>query len=208
VADTLVGHALDDWHIRRRALEIARYAVDDEHGTNEGDDVFEVVTEGRKSANTAARRTNPKLVPYSECGDLPSYVLWTLVQELVANGPHHVAQAREAARTINRAEAYGYKVGANISKLFGSPAFVATLDVRDLRPGDIGLIGAPEHVFIVEGLYLNKASLVTIDYASEKGGGSITERPTVVGGRGLASGRPLIGYVDVAAFIARVRAAT
>lgn len=222
---SLVGHTVDDALVRGRSVAIALEATDDGDGVQEGDSVFELVTEGRQSANTIRRLQGSPELPYSACGDLGHHDLWQLLVEHVPDPT--APQMREALRTINRDEAGGWTSGVNVSRLVGSPAFVHHQRGGALgaRPGDIVVIGegGREHVLVVEQLPAlpDTGLLTSLDYGQQwaepgepvRFGGRRRERAvrrgadrrlTLTGPEGT---RPVLGYLDVADFIARVRAA-
>jgi hypothetical protein len=231
MADTFGAHSVDDVLVRGRSLAIALEATDDGEGVQMNEPMFELVTEGRQSASEARRRRPGNTEkPYSACGDLGHYDLEHLCYEFVPDPTP--TQLKEALRTLNRAELDHYTNGLNVNRLYESPAFVHhKRGVRlGARPGDIMIIGehGNEHVLVVESIPDPGADLITIDGDLDSlDYGQVFARlgqPMQYGGKrrtrrlgrgpdgriwatGTEGSRPVLGHVDVADWVARVRAA-
>lgn len=207
---TMGGHTVDDTLVRGRSLAHAREATDDGEGVQQGEPMFELVTEARQRGNH-----------YSACADLGHHTLMRLLEEFVPDATP--AQLAEAFRTINRDEAAGWKVGMNVARLYASPAFVKQPKGTSIlgKPGDIGLIGenGAEHIFVLESLPDHiPGEMTSFDYGQvfqrtpkepAKFGGKRRVRRLSLApdGRLHADARPVVGWLDPADWVARVRAA-
>jgi hypothetical protein len=189
---------VDEGETRAAATALADYLVNGEAGAWD-DAKFDFVVERRQSPG------------YSGCGDLCHAVLWAM---LGAKPPEDEAGRQAQARVVNRAEAYGWKVGVNISRLRYSTgdAFIVHKPHQPWAPkgGDLVLVGEDgrEHVFVVTGWDgdMNGGELRSCDYGqfNEKlgkhGGCRVVRRP-LRGQDGRlwtkANGRPVVGHVDL-----------
>lgn len=181
--------------VRAASVSLANYGVAANNGRMEGDAVFDHITEGRQTWWLV----NGKRRDYSGCGDLAHWTFWNLIG----------AEQDSGATWLNREEAFGYRVGRNISNLrWKCPAWRSFKKGEfDPRPGDCLLIGenGREHVAIVESL--DDGSYVSCDYGQffpkfGKHGGKRLKRPYRKGrdGRiwvGATRPKPAIGVVDV-----------
>lgn len=209
--DVPAAHFLDDIQLRQRVLALADEACDGNTGRQEGDELFELVTEGRQSANTARRLRGSPEVGYSCCTDLAHYLLWRVLLEQL--GDLTDAQRARATSTIGRTEADGWRVGQGVSRLVGDPCFVR---LRGLDwsppPGSIVVIGenGSEHVLIYEG------DGASFDYGQfwarpgqpgRHGGRRCVRQLTERGGRLHLGGRVVLGHLDPVAWVDAVRSA-
>jgi hypothetical protein len=130
---------------RRRAVAtgLLRCASLSAIGRGVTDPIFDLINEGRYAATEAARRKNPSMVPYSDCGDVGSWLLMRLGVR---------------APWINRVEMNGvWKVGRNVSMLTRRPYGVNPLARSPLvsdyyQAGDIlvvAVISGTTHVTCV-----------------------------------------------------------
>lgn len=143
---------LDESLVRSAIVELARFACNGTTGRQKGDPVFERVTEGRQECWTV----DGKRRCYSACGDLPHFVAWC-----AAGGVVDFREVRQSLGWINRAEAWGWRVGWNLIKLHAETgaAWFRHRKIGDgvrqaTRPGDVWLIGeyGNEHGFVVESI--------------------------------------------------------
>lgn len=194
-------------NVRAASVALAQWATGP-NGRIKGDPVFEEVTEHRQRSWLV----NGKLRSHSACADLAHWTFWNLLGATKYNGV-----LRSAIEPwINRTEAYGWKVGWNISKLrYKCPAWRSFKKGEcDAKPGDAMLVGegGSEHVFIVTsndgttlysrdyGQFFNPTPTVRGSKADH--GGKVTVRTIRIGpdGRRWAGatsiGRPCIGVVD------------
>jgi hypothetical protein len=203
---------LDEAIVRAAIVSLAEYATRESIGRCKGDPVFEHVTEKRQSCWVA----NGKVRCYSGCGDLVHFVFFN------ASGAydyHDTPKTRSALSWLNRTEAFGWKVGANVSKIvFGTPRGCWTMHRKGgsflAKPGDAIVIGegGTEHTAIVRSFDPNTGTLVTLDYGqffspaprkpADHGGKQIT-RTVRKGPDGrlwafvtVPPGRPLLGHLD------------
>ena len=177
-------HNLTD--VRRVAVELARWAVDDGE-RKVGDPVHEWVTEGRRKQYEDALRRGASWAinmpaGYSSCGDLAHWLLMCL--------------GCRDERVVNRGDDGGIKgwaVGANISRLVSSPWYRTDLDPQ---PGDILQVASPHHVAVL----LERVSddqWLTADYGQPYGKRRVCPVRRVRGGLQVR-GRMLVGYVSLA----------
>lgn len=213
--DAPAAHFLDDIQLRQRVLSLADEACDGDTGRQEGDPVFELVTEGRQSANTARRLRGSPEVTYSCCTDLAHYLLWRVLLEQL--GDLTDAQRARATSTIGRTEAAGWRVGQGVSRLVGDPCFerLRGLDWSP-PPGSIVVIGehGAEHVLIVEDTDQGQAT--SLDYGQfwarpgqpgRHGGRRCVRQFSDRGGRLHLGGRVVLGHIDPVAWVDAVRSA-
>lgn len=136
----------DETAVRTAIAALARYACNGDVGRIKGDPVFEEVTEKRQ----ACWLVNGSKRCYSGCGDLPQWALWRALGATVY--PTKLPW-------VNRAEAWGWKPGANISRLVYSTGAAWNMakpgECPAPRQGDVILVGNNtavggfEHVFVV-----------------------------------------------------------
>lgn len=202
---------LDPDIVREAIVAIARFACDDARGRVKGDYVFERVTEGRQSCWVV----NGKQRCYSGCGDLAQFVLW-----LAAGAERYTDPAvRRAMRYTNRAEAWGWKQGWNISMLdgfvpSGSKVRHRPGDKLAARPGDLLLIGegGQEHIMVVRDIAAGR--LTSLDYGQffdGKHGGRQCVRTLRKGPDGrlwafstTPPGRPVVWSIDTGSVLRTV----
>ncbi len=169
--------------IRKRAVELARYACNGDEGRELGDPVFEEVTEGRARAKG-----------YSACGDACHYVLSRLglTDETI----------------VNRNDDGGIKpwaMGANLSRLVyrTGKAFVWASMGKRPKPGDILYIAMPEHVSVLGELDEDAGSIATYDYGlvapktRKPAGKRCVSRFSIDNGKMRIGRRTLRGWVDI-----------
>lgn len=188
--------AFDEALARRVMVANAEYACDGSIGRQQGDPVFEEVTEGRQ-----------KNAGYSACADL---VHWCLRR----------AGLRDEA-ILNRNDDDGevpWRTAVNISRLATLSACFTRSSAKTFtaRPGDAVLIGegGDEHIFIVATITLAEGRTVVSSYdygqffggkhAGQKRLRQTTERRgrLYLFSRTLP-GRPVVGHVDTAALLKR-----
>lgn len=181
--------------VRAASAALATYGCNDTTGRWQGDPVFEHIVEGRQTWWLV----NGKRRDYSGCGDLIHWTFWNLIG----------AEQDSDARWLNRAEAFGYRVGVNVSNLrWKCPAW-RSFKKGQFNPsrGDCLLIGehGGEHVAIVDSV--GDGTYTSMDYGQfskkfGKHGGVKVTRPFRKGrdGRvwvGTVRIKPVIGVVDV-----------
>lgn len=129
----------------RRALgvELLRFSGLSAIGRSVTDPVFLAINEGRYAATERARKTNPRMVPYSDCGDNASWFLYRLGVRF---------------EWINRVEMNGrWRVGMNVATVtrrpFGENPLARAPRVDDhYLPGDVLVVavtGGVTHVTCV-----------------------------------------------------------
>jgi hypothetical protein len=192
---------LDEELVRRVMVTNARYACDGDLGRQQGDPVFEEITEGRQTGDE----------DYSSCADLVHFCLRRL--------------GLRDERILNRTDDEGdvaWKPAVNISRLvfaagrafvFAKPGEGIAGTPWQARSGDMGFVGESkqEHVFIVEGfdaraVWLpNKYPITSYDYGQffggKHGGKRQTRYPIAWHGRlhlfsETLPGRPWNGRLD------------
>lgn len=181
--------------IRKASVAIAHYACAGSSGRFEGDPVFERVTEGRVSANTRARRTDPSQVPYYSCGDLASYDLDQL-------GCRNEAM-------VNRNTDEGVKpwvVGANIAFIYKNPHFKVCRNQDDI-PGEGDILDCVEgnppsaHVCILADWNPEAGEATTYDYGQVVGfkpaGIMRVRKLRFSGGKWWLDGKSLLGFIPI-----------
>lgn len=172
-------HGIDD--VRRAAIALGRFAVDGENGRKPLDPIHEHVTEGRRSAYERAAAKGSKMVPYSSCGDLAHWVLTML--------------GCRDERVVNRTDDGGklsWAVGANISRLVGSPWYVHYNGGLP-EVGDIVHVASPDHVCA---LLARGEVWETADYGCPYG--KLHAFRLGFSGRLTLRGRKLQGWIDLA----------
>ncbi len=189
--------------IRHAAVAIAIYACDGFAGRVVGDKVFEYVTEKRQSQNIRARKHNPNIYPYLSCGDLAHYMLFAI--------------GCRDEKLVNRDTDGGdipWRVGVNISRLSGHPAFVAASKTFSAKPGDIlcAVSDKPgsEHASILVSADVEDEIITTCDYGQkikqtsrpdgEMVDGGIQKRLPLVFKNGrwcIGLSKYLLGYLDI-----------
>lgn len=114
---------------RELAADLLRFSGLNATGRGVTDPVFSAINEGRYAATEQARKTNPKMVPYSDCGDVPLWMHMRLGVRLP---------------WINRVEMHGkWRTGKNIAcltrtSLYGENAIARAPRVDDhYRVGDV-----------------------------------------------------------------------
>ncbi len=173
--------------VRGRAIAYAREAcLDNGAPRGLGDPVFDAVTQNRAG-----------FPGYSACGDLCHYVLASLCDELGRSWPHWLNRDSPA---LGRS----WRVGKNISALaFESKAFVFAKGSPDVKPepGDVLLLGGPEHVCILD-TWSDNGTVMSYDYGQRDGTGRPCARHRVRAARGrkpvMLGDRPLLGWLDLA----------
>jgi len=177
--------------VRDAVISIAQFATGGDVGRWVGDPIFERVTEGRQAIQDAAQRKNPKIVPYSACGDLVHYILRCI-------------GCRDES-LVNRNDDGGthpWDVGKNLTKLNTSPYWHR--HVKGVLPtrGCLCMIGEPAHVFIFEGFSADGLTVVTYDYGkwdNKKGAGghrTVSKVGYTSGGLLTIGGRTLYGWIQ------------
>lgn len=173
------------------SLALATYATNGDNGRVEGDPVYEAVTEGRQSGNTARRRAGSAELPYSACGDL---IHWDLARLGIAD---------EAL--VNRNDDFGatpWQSGVNIARIFHHPAFRTA---PPPAPGAPYFVQSPEHVEVLEEWNEDSRIVRALAYGQfsrERGkfSGERKLRSLVQRGRQWVVGdRIYVGHLDLAA---------
>lgn len=178
------AHFLDDLARRDRAVSLARYAVNGDHGRWLGDPVHEEVTQGRQwqweRAKARGEAWATRMV-YSSCGDLAHWLLW----RLGARGPQ-----------VNREEpedGLRWRPGQNLIALSSSPAWVQAGGGREPKPGDVLHFDQHDgHVAVL----LDLAAGETADYGQPYG--KLRRREYEASGGGWrANGVKVTGWLDL-----------
>ena len=174
--------------VHRASLSLAHYATDGDRGRLEGDPVFEAVTEGRQSSNTARRAKGSKEMAFSACAEM---IHWGLANLGVAD-----------ESLVNRdKDDWGqnpWKSQVAISRIFNHKAFTHN---KPAPPGSPIFVTAAEHVAILESW--NADHITSFDYGQfnpKKGkfSGEKKVRALKKAGRGWTiGGRPYVGYLDL-----------
>lgn len=174
--------------LRRRdlALALAAYAVNDGQGRDAGDEVHELVTEGRTLANEQRRARGSPEVPYSSCTDLATWVLASMgcVDESL----------------INRSDDGGripWQIGASLPRLVRAPSYQQAAAGGTPAAGDIlFLADRGGHVAVLR-VWDELAGLVTTDDYGQPYGRRRHRTLMRQGGVWTLDGRPLGGWIDL-----------
>lgn len=174
--------------LRDAALALADYATDNGKGRDGGDPVHDMITEGRTAANEARRRAGFPDVVYFSCGDFAHWLLMCLgcIDE----------------RLVNRSDDGGktpWKIGANLSRIVGSAAYVKASSGSLPSPGDILFLSdRGGHVCVLRSW--GQTLVVSDDYGQPYG--KRRQRQLLrSGARWLIGGRPLDGWLDLDAVV-------
>lgn len=190
------GAGIDEHVLREAAVALGEFSVNGEEGRNVGDPVHEWITEGRRKQWEDARRKGAEWAQkgsYSSCGDPIHWVQWML-------------GCRDES-VINRDTDGGtvpWRVGANISRIVASPAYVIARDGMRPKRGDLlHVCNAPgtDHVSILGVLDEARMRLESYDYGQPYGRKTVRMLQRTRAGEGegvlVVGGRQLRGWVDL-----------
>lgn len=184
-------HLATTQDVRRAAVALGSFAVDNDHGRAIGDPVHEWITEGRRAQYERALAhgydwAKNMVAGYSSCGDLAHWLLMCL--------------GVRDERVVNRNDdggVIGWKVGANIGRLDGSPWYVHASDNGMPELGDILHVASPDHVSVLLAVIDRGTQWLTADYGQPHGMRRVCQLRSVSQGLQVR-GRMLRGWVSLA----------
>lgn len=213
---------LDEEVLRGALHDLVLLACNGDEGRQEGDPLFELVTEERQSENSARRLRGSPEYPYSGCTDLVQFGLWSML----GAGTAPLGDLRKAAarKVINREEAWGWRPQVAVSLLrYSTGPHFQVYNHKSKAPfqpklADVVLFGenGGEHVSLVDSV--SDTELVTLDYgqfwaapgkAGLHGGRRVRRALSRrsdgrLWAKSAASDKPIMGHLDVVAWLQSV----
>lgn len=161
------GNKIDETLAREAILRLARLLVGGASGRSLGDEIFELVTEGRQAETPSYDDAHVDLI---QC------VAWSMLG--AGTAPLGPVRKNLARQVINREEAFGWErsPAGEISRLRESAAehFQAILphvvNIRPPKPGDVAFLGHPasQRVAIIEEIFEKDILLLSYQTAQKK----------------------------------------